>query len=446
MRVPAKSQVLLRLACEPGRRVWAITLAYSVGAVVLGLTLPRVESRWLPDVASPMSAAAAIAIDSSVASGMITLTGIVFALAFVVVQFGAVAYSPRLVTWIARDRLFMHSIGVFTATFLYSVAELAWVDRLNSGRVPVLSTLAVGILLLASVGTLVGLVYRISRLDLQSVLVSTAERGRDAIDRLYPSMDTDVRPPLDRELIRTPATRALVHTGQPRTLQAVDTAALVRCASNSGAVIQVVCSVGDSVRVGSVLIRVYGTGLEIDERLLEALKLGGERTFEQNPTLAIRLLVDIAVRALSPAVNDPSTAVQVLDHIEDLLVRLGQRRLEIGDFCDCNGRLCLVMPCPKWEDFLTLALEEIRCYGATSVQVMRRMRALTGGLIEALPVERHREVRREQDRLQAIINRTFKNDEEILLACVEDRQGLGAPCARHAGPVVSASRGDARAL
>ena len=126
--------------------------------------------------------------------------------------------------------------------------------------------------------------------------------------------------------------------------------------------------------------------------------MGGDRTFEQDPKYALRLLVDIAIRALSPAVNDPTTAVQALDQIEDLLrrwVRGGwrsvllatQRQTPIGDFVS------------RWEDFLDLAFEEIRFYGANSVQVMRRMKALISDLISALPQERHKPLLQYQQRL-----------------------------------------------
>ena len=117
-----------------------------------------------------------------------------------------------------------------------------------------------------------------------------------------------------------------------------------------------------------------------EQSLRSALILGDERTFEQDPKYAIRLLVDIAIKALSPAINDPSTAVQALDQLEDLLRRLGQRRLETGAFRDRDGTLRLVVPYPSWDDFLTLAFDEIRHCGAGSVQIMRRMKALAADL------------------------------------------------------------------
>src|SRR5690349_25059954 len=119
------------------RTPWAVTSVYAVAAISAGVFLPRLEDRVLPHLVSPISVSAATAIYSSIASGMIALTGVVFSLTFVMVQFSATAYSPRLVLWFARDPLLAHAFGAFTATFLYAIAALAWVDRTGTaGGVP----------------------------------------------------------------------------------------------------------------------------------------------------------------------------------------------------------------------------------------------------------------------------------------------------------------------
>jgi len=187
-----------------------------------------------------------------------------------------------------------------------------------------------------------------------------------------------------------------------------------------------VAAVGDTIMEGIPLLHVFGAQQRVDEQeLRDALELGEERTFEQDPKYAIRLLVDIAIKALSPAINDPTTAVQALDQIGDLLLRLGSRRLEVGSFRDDSGRVRLVIPFPSWDDFLHLAFEEILSCGAKSVQVMRRMKALVADLLTVLPVERHAGLKYWQQRLQASISRSFEDAEEKLSASMEDRQGLG---------------------
>ena len=145
-------------------------------------------------------------------------------------------------------------------------------------------------------------------------------------------------------------------------------------------------AVGDTVVELTPLLHVFGTKELISEsKLRNGIELGNQRTFDQDPKYAIRLLVDIAIKALSPAINDPTTAVQALDQIEDLLLRLGQRNLEVGQYRDNEGKLRLVVPFPTWDDLLGLAFDEICFYGATSVQVMRRMNALVADLTRAVP-------------------------------------------------------------
>ena len=118
--------------------------------------------------------------------------------------------------------------------------------------------------------------------------------------------------------------------------------------------------------------------------------------------------------------------MQALDQIEDLLIRLGRRRLEIGAFRDAQGKLRLLVTFPSWEDFLRLAFDEIRFYGATSVQVMRRMKALVSELMAVVPEERRPALRHWQERLQSTVERAFSDSEDKLEASTEDRQGLGS--------------------
>jgi uncharacterized membrane protein len=407
---------------------WAIPFLYAVTAFLAGLILPRIENRLLPDFASTVSVPVALTLFSSITSGMIALTGIVFSLAFVMVQFSAVAYSPRLVVWVSRDPVIWHSIGIFTGTFLYAIGAMAWVDRSGSGRVPFLSGWLVVILMLASIGMFVTLIQRIGLLQVNRMLAFTGDLGRQVIEQTYPPVETPASTVLPDELAKFSITQTVVHSGGPQALQAIDVRALMTLAMQAVATVEVVASVGDTLITESPLLRVYGGNHIVnDETWKRAFETGPERTFEQDPKYAIRLLVDIAIKALSPAINDPTTAVQALDQIQDQLLRLGRRRLEISAVRDKEGTLRLVIPYPTWEDFLRLAFEEIRFYGATSVQIMRRMRALISDLIAALPPERHPALEHQRERLNITIARSFEDEEEKLEASVEDRQGLGIP-------------------
>jgi len=405
---------------------WGIPLAYVFVTVAVGMTFPRVEHRFLPDLVSTMSAPAAMAICSSIASGMIALTGIVFSLAFIMVQFSATAYSPRLVLWVARDPVVSHALGVFIATFLHALMLLAWVDRSASGKVPLISGWMVFVLLLASMGMFVALIERVGLLQVNRMLIFTGNQGRKAIHELYSSSESTAAAGGKAEYRNLPVTQTLTHVGRPRAIQAVRVAELVKLAKGSGAVIEMTAAVGDTVLEMTPLLRVYGARHTLDEQVLKkAIDIGDERTFEQDPKYALRLVVDIAIKALSPAINDPTTAVQALDQIEDLLICLGRRRLDIGAYRDDQAALRLVVPFPTWDDYLRLSLDEIRYCGAGSVQVMRRMMALINNLTAVLPAERHPALRHWEQRLQGSITRSFADAEEQRDASVADRQGLG---------------------
>ena len=403
-------------------------MVYAASAVPAGMILPRLEHRFWATTSTTLSSAVALTILSSITSGMIALTGIVFSLAFVMVQFSAVAYSPRLVSWISRDPVIWHSIGIFTATFLFAIGDMAWIDRAGSTGVPFFGTWVVILLTLASVGMFIALIQRLALLQVGRMLAFTGDLGRQVIEQMYPPLTTPPSTARADEFAKFPVTQTVVHSGGPQALQAIDMQALLALATRTGGGVEVLVSVGDTMITGMPLLRVFGGNRVVnDETWKRTFETGPDRTFDQDPKYALRLLVDIAIKALSPAINDPSTAVQALDQIQDHLLRLGNRRLEIGALRDNDGVLRLFVPHPTWEDFLRLGFDEIRFCGATSVQVMRRMRALINDLIAALPQERRPALEHHRERLNSTIARTFADEEEKLEASVEDRQGLGVP-------------------
>ena len=411
---------------------WFIPMFYVSGAVLCGFILPRIERAYLSDFALDMSVSSAQAYLSAAASGMMALTGIVFAMAFVMVQFSAIAYSPRLVLWFARDRMMFHALGLFTATFVYALFTLAWVDRGGSAKVPLFSSLLVGIMIIVSMLMFARLMQRLGDLQIGNVLHLVGDRGRAVIRDMFRPLDdasTAKRAPdaaagharLGR------ATQTVKYFGTPRTIAALDVGSLVALARQAGGTIVMACAVGDTLVEGEVLLRVHDAAAPLPEdALLGAVRLGRERTFEQDPKYPIRLLVDIAIKALSPAINDPTTAVQTLDQLEDLLRRLGASELDAGYAVDDNGVLRLVFPTPTWEDFLTLAFDEIRQFGSSSVQVMRRMRSALVGLVDSLPIEeRAQAVRRYLEHLDHVVEASPFDVEDRRMARQEDRQGIG---------------------
>ena len=202
-------------------KAWFVPLLYAAGALLVSFTVPRLANDLLPGFVSTVSVNAAIGFYSAIASGMIALTAIVFSLTFVMVQFSATAYSPRLVLWISRDPVISHALGVFIATFLYALAALAWVDRGGSGRVPLSGVFVVGLLLIVSVMMFISLIQRVGRLQVTRMLVFTGDQGREVIENLYPPIGT---PPslASTELpslsaFRHSCTMAIHESSRPRT-------------------------------------------------------------------------------------------------------------------------------------------------------------------------------------------------------------------------------------
>jgi uncharacterized membrane protein len=411
---------------------WFIPMFYVSGAVLGGLALPRFEQAYLSSYTLALSVASAQALLSAAASGMMALTGIVFAMAFVMVQFSAIAYSPRLVLWFARDRMLFHALGAFTATFVYALFTLAWVDRGGSAKVPVFSMLLVGIMIIVSVFMFARLMQRLGDLQIGNVLHLVGDRGRAVIGEMFRRLDdASAVPRVPEGAARMPQfgrpTQSVVYFGKPRTIAKVDVESLVVLAQRAGGTIVMACAVGDTLVEGAALLDVHGSGTPLPEDALRrAVRLERERTFEQDPKYPIRLLVDIAIKALSPAINDPTTAVQTIDQLEDLLRRLGAVGLDGGRVVDESGALRLVFPTPTWEDYLTLAFDEIRHFGSSSVQVMRRMRSALVGLAASLPSqERAEAVRRYIERLDLVIEASPFDAEDKRMARQEDRQGIG---------------------
>ena len=413
--------------------LWLIPMLYVGVAVVCALVLPRLEHAYLSAYRQGMSVASAQAALSAIASGMLALTGMVFALGFVMVQFSAMAYSPRLVIWMSRDPMLFHALGLFTATFAYALAALSWVDRGGNGKVPLFSTTLVVVMLILSMIAFTRLVQRLSDLQITNVLHSIGQRGREVIRTMFPRLDAmdSATPELWRKAAegarQRPVIQTLRYSGEPWIVARFRVGALVRLAQEADAVIEMECAVGDTLVENTVLLRVHGGRQPLAEiSLLQGIRLARDRTFEQDPKYPLRLLVDIAIRALSPAINDPTTAVQALDQIEDLLLRLGRRVLDAGCVTDTQGTLRLIFPTPTWEDYLSLAFDEIRQYGAGSIQVIRRLRAALLSLADSVVEAEYKEaVQRYLRHLNLMVEHSLLDAEDQIMALQEDRQGLG---------------------
>jgi len=222
----------------------------------------------------------------------------------------------------------------------------------------------------------------------------------------------------------------VVRTDGAGVIQAIHLDGLVRWAREHDAQIVLVHAVGDFVPTGETLVAIYGGGpgrQGVGRELNGMIALGDERTVQQDPAFAIRIMVDIALMALSPAVNAPTTATQVLGHLGELLRMIGSADLRPGARGALDARPAVVMPVRRWEDYLTLGITEIREYGASGIQVMRALRATLEDLRQDVRVEHRAAVEEELARLDTTLAAHWSHSIDLDRAGVTDRQGIGGP-------------------
>ena len=202
---------------------WAIPALYAAAAIVAGLTFPRFESQNFPGLVHPMNVSVTITLYSSIASGMLALTSIVFSLIFVMVQFSATAYSPRLALWVARDPVISHSLGVFTATFLYALGALR--ECPEAGRKRSHMPVPFGLRPPAGEHGHVHCPCPSDHVPSGQPHVDFHWRSRTkVISTMYPSLISEITPTATEDFRALPQSQMLIHHGRPRSVQAVDVA------------------------------------------------------------------------------------------------------------------------------------------------------------------------------------------------------------------------------
>jgi uncharacterized membrane protein len=405
---------------------WVIPVGCAALGVVLALAMLKLDQSGTRPDSLTYSEGTAVTLLAAIFAGTISFIGFVFTMLLLLPQFGGSQLSARVLHVAYRDPRLKLSIGVFVGTMMYTFLVMA---RVRNGFVPGLSLLVAGLLIFASVIFFLAFLSAfVHTLRPATAATRVAGIGRRVVMQVYPHRHDEPAGDGGSPIALptgAPAQR-LLNTGEGGVILAVAARGLVAIAEREDCLFVLPHAVGDYVATGTVILEVYGGRRHLRERAMRrVIALGPERTFEQDPAFALRILVDIAVKALSPAINDPTTAVHVVDRIEDLLVLLAGRRLSGGAFCGASGRPRLVAPMPDWEDYLTLAMTEIRQYGATSVQVVRRLRALLADLAVAVPAELRTSVEVELRTLDETVALGFPVERDRVFAAIGDAQGIG---------------------
>ncbi|WP_370416377.1 DUF2254 domain-containing protein [Streptomyces fradiae] len=409
--------------------LWIVPmLGLVLGTLLSELALVADGSKWLPGDWN-YSATTASGVLTAIVGAMVALLGFVVTIGVLVVQQATGTLSPRYMRLWYRDRLQKAVLATFTGTFAFAFSLLRSVE---SDSVPDAGVALAGMAVAVS---LVLLLIYLNRFTHNLRPVAVAELVARMGEAVFTSGAAQIRGASARGAEALPSDGPVlrIRTVRGGALQAFDVPGLVAAAARHDCVFVVTRLIGDFVPPDTVLVEVHRAGgvaapasRPDPARVAGLIALGPERTIDQDPAFALRVLVDIAIRALSPAVNDPTTAVQVINYIEWLLHTVGRTRLP-GRFvlADRHGEARLVLLGRDWESYLQLATCEIMAYGSSSVQICRRLRAMLEGLLDTLPPELHPSVHAQLRLLRQSVEREFTDPDRRAVAEQADHQGIG---------------------
>jgi uncharacterized membrane protein len=354
-------------------------------------------------------------------------------LSFVVFTFGSLLVAlqvasgqltPRIIaTILLRNNVVRYTTGLFIFTLLFAISAQNRMEG-NVFQLVVFAAACLGILCFAAFLFLIDYAARLLRPI--SIVGLVGKAGLAVIESVYPEPSLGPNKPASQRSNLGKPDRTIRHHGTSEIVLAVNIGELVARAHKSGGLVEFVPQVGDFVATDEPLFNLYGGAASLDDETLRStVAFGPERTMEQDPTFAFRIVIDIALKALSPAINDPTTAVIAIDQLHRLLRKAGKQNLRTDEILDKSGKLLVIFRTPNWEDFVHLAFTEIRHCGAQNMQIARRLRAMIENLIETLPKHRHPALQRELDLLDRDTEKYFRYPEDLGLAQVGDPQGLG---------------------
>ncbi|HYI74302.1 MAG TPA: DUF2254 domain-containing protein [Gaiellaceae bacterium] len=395
-------------------------VALSLGTIALDRFF---DYKALPSVVGPD---AAVVILTTIAGSMVSLAALVLTITMVVVQLAMGQFSPRIVQRILRDKPSQLAIGLFVATFVHSIlaAREIGINGDGTGRVPGIAVVTAFLLVLVSIAVLVIYVHHIGQaLRVSALIELVGKETRKLVDRKYPDEGTAPEP--------EPGSPAVIAARKSGVVTKIGSEELVEEACRVDCVLELVPALGEFVPAGAPLFRVHGDARDLDEgRLHSALMLSLEPTLDEDVAYGFRLLVDIAERSLADSpLQDPTTSVQALDRIHDLLRQLARRPMPDGVYRDEEDEVRLAVFAMNWDAYVHLAFDEIRLAGAGSPQVTRRLKAALTDLRSIVPPDRVDVLDEQLDLLTAATQAAMDDERDIEMALREDREGIGAAAA-----------------
>lgn len=380
----ARRRVLIEAARS---RLWPGPALAVLVAVLAGIGLPELDAVLGPRLPSSVTgylfgggAVAARELLSAVAASLITVTSLTFSLTLVTLQLASSQYSPRLLRTFAADRVVQRTLALFLATFIYSLTVLRTVRSDNGGTafVPQISVTTAYLLAVASVIALVlFLGHLVRQIRVETVLEHVRADTCDTVNRLLSPGRQDGPA---RAVPDPPPQPHIVEAASSGFLVEIDERALLTAATQADAVVWVDRPVGSPVLAGTPVAFWWPahppaslteeTAEELCHRVREALRTGSERTAVQDIGYGLRQLTDVAVRALSPGINDPTTAVHALVSCTAVLGDLLRLRLGPYPLCDEHDRARVIVARSSFAELLESACTQPRLYGADDPMVL----------------------------------------------------------------------------
>src|SRR6516225_8657570 len=341
--------------------IWVWPVVTMVAAIIAVRTLHLIEGAIGSEAnVNPETARAVL---GALAGAMFTFIVFVCSSLLLVVQLASAQLTPRVIGTMFRDPVIKLTLVVFVFTFTFDLAAVVRIDA----TVPFLVTQIAVYGCAVSVGVFLFMVDHVGKmLRPNGVFESIASQAHDVINSVYPRRLSDARESfVESADIVSGLPSQTVRSLKGGVLLAFDLPGLVSIAIRHDCVIELLPQVGNFVAPGDPLFRIHGHADVPTDALHQSIALGGERTLDQDPAFAFRVIVDVASKGLSPAINDPTTAVLAIDRIHHLLRHVGGRCLDDERIRDTADRVRLIYRTPDWEDFLVLAVTEIRQFGAT---------------------------------------------------------------------------------
>jgi len=370
-------------ALRGGFLVRPLVIAFVLGAI--GATLPRFEASFgvfaavLGPIARGLTADSATAqgILGAVISAVMTVVSIVLSVLLVALTLASMQFSPRILTGFVEDRASQRTIGIFLGTFLYCLAAYPVCSVGARGSVCAVAVLGATVLAMTCVVALVQFIHHIAlSINVNFITERIALETERVIDDVMPEPRA-ARPRLEEQPLPDFGTGAVLVAPKSGYVRFVDASALRRLARRHGVVTRVERRVGQFVPAGVPLLRLTRKKELNVEAFLEAIDIGPVRTMEQDIEFGLLQLVDIALKAISPAVNDPSTAINCIDQLSRLLARVVEREPMVPVFYEPPGVVRVVLAPITFEHLLEVSFSQIIHYGKADFAVsLRILRAL----------------------------------------------------------------------